>query len=141
MRDMVGRHGLLDHRPFAAFFLRLCLPELLLKLGYAAISQFARLLEFALALCDGKFIARLVKLPLQFGGEAQLFLFRSPRGRESGRLFLITGELFFEFFQPVPGSRVLFHLQRLTLDLQLHDAAVDLVQRLGFGIDLHSQPR
>ena len=32
-------------------------------------------------------------------------------------------------------------LQRLALDLQLHDAAIEFVQLLGLGIDLHAQPR
>ena len=32
-------------------------------------------------------------------------------------------------------------LQRLALDLELDDAAVELVERLGLGIDLHAQPR
>ena len=43
--------------------------------------------------------------------------------------------------KPVLRGVVLLDLQRLALDLELHDAAVDLVQRLGLGIDLHPQPR
>ena len=51
------------------------------------------------------------------------------------------GELAFEPLQPVLRARIALLLQRLLLDLQPHDLAVDRVELLGLGIDLHPQPR
>ena len=43
--------------------------------------------------------------------------------------------------KPILRRLVLLDLQRLALDLELHDAAIDLVERLRLGVDLHSEPR
>ena len=140
LRDVVGRHGLLDHRALAVFA-RLRLLELLLQLRNVSISQFAGALELALALRDGELVARLVELLLEVCGQAELLLLGAPRRGERGGLFFEVGKLLLEPAKPVLRRLVLLQLQRLALDLELHDAAVDLVERLGLGIDLHSQPR
>ena len=46
---------------------------------------------------------------------------------------------FFDLLQALLRGLVLFLLQRLALDLELHDLAVDLVQRLRLGVDLGAQ--
>jgi hypothetical protein len=40
-----------------------------------------------------------------------------------------------------PSTLVLLLLQRLALDLELHDAPVELIERLGLRVDLHAQAR
>ena len=67
----------------------------------------------------------------------------SARQREvsAGGRLLEVGELALEPLQPVARGLVALLLQRLALDLQLDDAAVELVELLGLGIDLHAEPR
>ena len=60
---------------------------------------------------------------------------------ERAGLLLEVGELLLELLQPVLGGRVVLLLQRLALDLELHDAPVELVELLGLGVDLHPQAR
>ena len=140
MSDVVGRDGLLDHRALAVF-LRLCRGQLLLQFGDAAIGQFARLLELTAALGDRQFVARLVELLLQVRRQAELVLFGRPGRGHRGRLFFQPRQLFLEPRKAVLRRIVLLGLQRLALDLELHDAAVDLVERFRLRIDLHPQPR
>ncbi len=45
-----------------------------------------------------------------------------------------------ELDQPVARGVVVFLLQRLAFDLELDDAAIEFVERLGLGVDLHAQP-
>ena len=85
--------------------------------------------------------ARLVELLLELGGGAELLLLRLPARGERGRLLLEVGELLLQPLQPVLRRLVGLLLQRLALDLELDDAPVELVERLGLGIDLHAQPR
>ena len=121
--------------------LRLSFLELALQFRDTAIGELAGPLELALALGDGEFVARLVDLPLEVGGKPQLFLLGTPgRGDRSG-LLLEVGQLLLDALQPILRRLVLLDLQRLALDLELHDAAIDLVERLRLGIDLHPEPR
>ena len=50
-------------------------------------------------------------------------------------------EFAFQILQPVLGAGIAFLLQRLLLDLQPHDFAVDRIEFFRLGIDLHLQPR
>ena len=109
--------------------------------GMRAIGELAGLLELALALRDGELVARLVELLLEVGGEPELLLLGLPLGGQPGGLFLEPGKLLLDAGEPVLRRVVLLELQRLALDLELHDAAVELVERFGLGIDLHPQPR
>ncbi len=52
---------------------------------------------------------------------------------------LQVGQLLLQLLQAFLGSLVLFLLERLALDLQLHDLAVHLVQCLRLGVDLGAQ--
>ena len=56
-------------------------------------------------------------------------------------LLLEIGELFFELRQPLLRGLVLLLAQRLALDLELHDAAPDLVELRRHRVDLHPQAR
>src|SRR2546421_205432 len=48
--------------------------------------------------------------------------------------------LLFQRGQAVAARGVIFLLQRLTLDLQLHDPPVDLIELDRLAVDLHAQP-
>ena len=115
--------------------------ELLLKLGDAAIGQLAGALVLAAALRIGEFDAKRIELGLELLRVGQLVLFRLPARREVGRLLFQRQQLAFELLQPLLRARIAFLLQRLLLDLQPHDLAVDRVELVGLGIDLHLQPR
>ncbi len=139
MGDVVRRDHLFHHAALAVLCLGLF--QLLLKLGDLAIGQFAGALELALTLGDRKFVACLVKLSLEIGSLTQLRLLGLPLCGQRCRLFLKIGQLLFQSGKPVPGCFVRFDLERFPLDLELHDAAVDLIQRFRLGIHLHAQPR
>ena len=73
---------------------------------------------------------------------APSFSFSACQRAVSAADFLLeVGELLLQPLEPVLRGVVGFLLQRLALDLELDDAAVELVERLGLGIDLHAQPR
>ena len=56
-------------------------------------------------------------------------------------MLLQIGQVLFQLLQPFLAGLVLFFLERLSLNLQLHGAPVDFVQLGGLGVDLHTQPR
>ena len=58
-----------------------------------------------------------------------------------GRFFPQRSELLDNLREPRLRVRVRFLHQRLTLDLQLHDAPLDLVNFYGQRINLHAQTR
>ncbi len=139
LRDVVGGDRLLHHG--AALLLAFDLLELLFELRDAAIGQFAGALVLAFALRIGEFDAQLVELVLELLRAAELFLLGLPARGQVGRLLLQRLELAFEILQAVLGARIGLLLQRLLLDLEPHDFAVDQVKLFRLGIDLHLQPR
>ena len=60
-------------------------------------------------------------------------------GGERVALFLQIGQLLLETVEPFLGGLVLLFLQRLALDLELHDAPRELVQLRGHRVDFHAQ--
>ena len=56
-------------------------------------------------------------------------------------LFLEIGELLLEFAEPLLRRLVALLAQRLALDLELHDAALELVELRRHRVDLHAQLR
>ena len=56
-------------------------------------------------------------------------------------VLLEVGELLFELLETFAGRFILLLAQRLALDLELHDPALDLIQLRGHRVDLHAQPR
>ncbi len=94
-------------------------------------------LAFGLPFFDlGRFDLFLDRAQRHDGGLLQL-----PVRAQSTRLFLQVRQFFFQFSQAFFAGFVLFLLQRLTFDLQLHDLTIDFVQRRRLGIDLHAQAR
>ena len=61
--------------------------------------------------------------------------------RQGAALFLQVGELLLELAEPLLRRLVAFLAQRLTLDLELHDAALELVELRRHRVDLHAQLR
>ena len=137
---MIGGHGLLDHGAALGVGCLVVL-ELLLQLRNAAIGQFASTLVFATALRVGELGAQLVELGLELLRVRQFFLFRLPSAGDVGGLLLQRLQFAFEILQPVLGAGIALFLERLLLDLQPHDFAVDRIELFRLGIDLHLQPR
>jgi len=133
----------LHHRAFGVFagFGSLDAGEFLFQFRNAAIGQFAGALVFAAALRLREFAAQLVEFGLEFLGVGKFFLFRLPTRGDIGGLLFQRFEFSLQPLEAVLGTGVLFLLERLLLDLEPHDFAVDRVEFLGFGIDLHLEPR
>ena len=115
--------------------------ELLLEVRNLAVGKLAGLLEFAAPLRIGELRPRRVELALELLRIGKLALLRLPARRQVGRLLLQRGQFLLEILQPRLGARIAFLLQRLLLDLQPHDLAVDGIELFGLGVDLHLQPR
>ena len=94
-----GRDHLFDHAGLAV--LGFGFLQLLFQFGNLAIGQFTGALEFTLALGNGKFVARLVELLLEVGGQAQFLLLRLPLRGDLGRFLLQAGKLPLETGEPV----------------------------------------
>ena len=125
----------------AALFFVVDRLELAFQVGDHAIGEFAGAGEIAAALRDLDFLAGGVQLFLQALDVGDGFLFFLPFGGQRGGFVLQLGQFMFQRRQAVLGGLVGFLLQRLALDLQLHDAAVEFVQLFRLGIDLHAQAR
>ena len=78
---------------------------------------------------------------MSFCGAVELVLLALPFGRERRGSFLELRQLLVEALQAVLRARIVFLLQRLVLDLAADDLAVDGIELLGLGIDLHAQAR
>ena len=131
---MVGGHRLIDQHAIALAFRLL---EPLLQRGDRIVGKPASFRVVALALRLGERVARGVELFLEFGGLAELVLLGLPAGGQRIGLLLQFRKLAGELIEPILRSRVGLLLQRLLLDLELHDAPVKLVEFLGLGVDLH----
>ncbi|KTT88433.1 hypothetical protein NS44R_15115, partial [Mammaliicoccus sciuri] len=141
LRDVVGGDRLLHHLAAAMLaFARLDIRKLPLQLGDPAIGQFARLLEFAATLRIGQLDAERIEFALQLLGVGELVLLRAPARRQRRRPLLEPGELLLQRLQTALRAGVVLLLQRLLLDLEPDDVAVERVEFFGLGIDLHLQP-
>ena len=115
--------------------------EALLDLRNAAVGELAGALVLAAPLRIGKLHAQLVELVLEFLGAGKLFLFRLPARGQVGGFLLQGDELGFEHGQAGPRAGIALLLQRLLLDLEPDDLAIDRVEFLRLRVDLHLQPR
>ena len=139
MRDVFRRHGLLDQRALAVA--RLGFLQLALQLGDAAVGESRR--RAGTRPCAARWRVRcgLVELLLEVGRTPELLLLGHATGGQPRRILPRARRAPSRSGEPFLRRLVLLQLQRLALDLELHDAAVELVERLGLGIDLHPQPR
>ena len=136
--DVVGGHRLVDEQLVA---LGLDLGELALEIGNDAIGEPAGFGVIALALRRDEIVAGGVELLLELVGGAELVLLGPPAGGQRRRFLLDLGEFGFELRQAILGGRVGLLAQRLLLDLELDDAAIELVELFGLRIDLDAQAR
>ncbi len=121
--------------------LRLDLGELLLQPRDHPVGELTRALVLALALGRGQLVARLVELLLEAGGRAELVLLGLPPGGDRRRALLEIGQLLLQADQPVARGGIGLLLERLGLDLEPHDLAVDRIELFRLRIDLHAQAR
>ena len=85
---------------------------------------------------------RLLELLLQLGDRADRLLLALPLGVHRGRALALLGQRrarAARAARPCPDRRP--RVERLQLDLQLHDVPVDLVDLGRLGVDLHPDPR
>ena len=113
--------------------------QLRFEVGDDAVGELAGLGEIAFALRLLELDARGLELLLQLLRAGELLLLLGPALGEAGRLLLEIGELLVELLQPLLGGVVRLFVQRLALDLELHDPPVEFVELLGLGVDLHAQ--
>ncbi len=71
----------------------------------------------------------------------KLLLLALPLRLERPRLLPETSDLNLDFLQPLPARGIVLLLKRLLLDLELHEATLDLVDLCGNAIDLDPQAR
>ena len=113
--------------------------NLLFELGPAAVLKLGGLRVVARALRALDLEPQRFELLLQLARPLNRFLLLLPVGGERVALFLQIGQLLLEPLEPFLGGLVLFLLQRLALDLELHDAPRQLVELRGHRVDLHAQ--
>ena len=118
----------------------LVLPNLPLELGNAAVLQFGRLRVVAGALRLLDVVAQVLELFLLLAHALNRALFLCHCAARPRTLLLQAGQFLLELGQPILGRRVRFLPQRLALDLELHDAALDFVELGRHRVDLHAQP-
>jgi hypothetical protein len=133
--DLLGVDGLRRH---AVGLSGLGVGELALDLGDLAVLDLARLGEVARALGPDQVGAQPVERLAQLGGGDQLLLLRAPAGGHFGRLRLQRRDVVLEFLEPCAGRGIGLLPQRLALDLELDQAPVDLVERLGLAVHRHA---
>ena len=117
-----GAHQSLDLRQAAVLQLR----------RFAVLAGTLRALDL-----QAKLLELFLELPLALDG----FLLLLPAGHQRRVLFLEIGELLLELLEALLRGLVFLFSQRLALDLELHDAAIDLVELGRHRVDLHPQLR
>ena len=112
--------------------------QLLLEGDHLAVAQACGLLEVRGALGALGLVPCLFDLLLELAQAPDDLLLAVPPGAQRVALLLQRGQLLLEAGQPLARGLVALLLQRLPLDLQLPDLALDLVQLGGQGVDLHA---
>ena len=126
--DVLVGHFLAQHGAFGRHLRR---RELLFEIRDAAILEFTGPREVAGPLRLLKLEARLVALFLELGLGRDFFFLGLPALGQLRGLLLKVGKLLLEFLQPVLRRAVLLLLQRLALDLELDDPAIEILDFLG----------
>ena len=115
--------------------------QLRFQLRQLAVLDLGDLVELALALQFDHLAAQLVDFFLDVGAALHLGLLGFPDFFQVGVFAAEFVDLVFQQGQAFFRRLVGFPLHRLALDLQLDDAAVELVHHLGLGIDFHLDAR
>ena len=117
------------------------LRELALELGDLAVAQLGGALEVGLALGALGVAVRLLEALLELLDARDRVLLLLPARLHLGRLLAQVGEVALDRLAAGDRRVVLLLLERLALDLELHDAALDLVDLGRHRVDLDAQPR
>ena len=143
--DVLGGDLLLEEaRPSLAVGAReflLGLLHLALQLGNAAVADLRGLLQVAAARRLLRFDLRLLDGLLDDAHGTECLLLALPLGLHAVRSFAQFGELLLDGLAAVHRALVFLFLQRGPLDLELHDAALDLVDLLRHRVDLDAEAR
>ena len=139
LRHVIRGHRFLDHGALA--FRRLDALELLLDLRNAAIGELTRALVFTFALRIGELDAQVIELGLELLRVRKLVLLGFPACRQIGGLLFERHQFLLEPLEPLLRAWIALFLECFLLDLEPHDLAVDRIEFLGLGIDLHLEPR
>ena len=115
--------------------------DLPLDLGQPAILQLGRFPVIAGALDALNLRPQPLELFLELALALNGFLLLLPPRHQRVVLLLEIGQLLLELLEPLLRGLVFLFPQRFALDLELHDAAVDLVELGRHRVDLHPQLR
>ena len=138
--DVLGRDLLLEEAGVAVGAL-LGRGEAPLELGDLAVAQLGRTLQVGLALGALGLAVRLLEALLDLLDADDGVLLGLPLRLHAVGGLAQLGELAVQRLAALGGRVVALVLERRALDLQLHDAALDLVDLLGERVDLDAQAR
>ena len=139
--DFLVCHCLMNKRQVFFLYLVLFLFQLFLKLRQASVLKFCRFIQIIFPLC-------LLNIPVDL-----LDLFPDLLDTFHGSLLILPlnflirvlilqfCKLLLQMFQTFPAEPVFFFLQRLFLNLQLHDTPPQFIQLRGHGIQLRLNQR
>ena len=111
--------------------------QVLLQRRQFAVLQFGHFGKIALAGESLNLLAEAVHLLADLGAPLGCGLLGFPDFVQIGNFFLQTGDFFLDQLKTLLRSLVFFALDGFALDLQLDQAAVQLVHDLGFGVQLN----
>ena len=121
--------------------LQLLVLDLFLELRHAAVLQLRGLRVVAGALRPLNLDAQRFLILFQLARSLNRVFLLLPVRRELRALFLRIRELLLQLCQPLARCGVFFFSQRLAFDLELHDAALELVELRRHRVNLHAQLR
>ena len=110
-----------------------------LKVWDNTIGQLTRFAQIAFALGNIQFGAGMIQLLFQITGPRHLVAFALPLRRHFRAAVLQISQVFYQDFQTIFGGCIVLKLQRLLLNLLLHDVAVQRIEFLWFAVNFHPQ--
>ena len=117
------------------------LAHLSLELRNLSVGDFRGLLQISGARDAFRLGSRLLDLLLDLADRAERLFFLLPLSLHARGFLAQLGEVTLECLQALARRFVFFFLQSLSLDLQLRDSPLDLVDFLRHRIDLDAEPR
>src|SRR5256712_2918442 len=143
VRDVLGVHLFLQHPPLRLQLVELLVlrVQLLLQARQRAVLQLRGAPQIALALRFRHLLVRVLDLRLHLADALDGLLLVLPVRLERAHLLVEASDLAADLVEAALGERVGLLLERLLLDLQLHQLAAYLVHLRRHGVDLHAQAR
>ena len=109
-----------------------------LQVGNDPVLQLSHAVEVTAAACHFKLLARLLDLLLDLRRTLHFGFFRGPDFFQVRILALKTLDFFLQFLKALFRCLVFFFLECLRFNLELNQAALQTVQYLRLGVDLHA---